>query len=446
MKRSWLGVALGLPVCALFVAVGCGDDEVFRDSDVPDATADAAADGDDPRQTRDGAAPDAGPGCADTTGVPARALLSINNFPTSELVAFDLAAKKVDGRFVYDGFTGTTSAGGAEPFVAQQAGDGVARLDAREPWKPVTRWSLALDDAGTSSEPVSVAGPPCGKQYVARLKRNAIAVLDGTQKGDAGGPVKTIDLSSFVDAEDKDGLVDPVAAVFVPARNRVFVLLANLDFTRIKQDVNKEFTSFCAPSKPTLIAIDPTTDTVVSLGGTGKNGGIALDGYNPSVSTSMVYDAVGDRFLVLSGGCKPETAPSTAGPLQRRRVESVSLATGQVTTLLSLDDRPELFPLSITYADTTRAAIGFYGEAYFWNPQETKLGAKVKGSLDYFAHDGKGNLVGTRATYFADGGAGPLEVWRVPFGDGGAAGEKLGENPFTDNSGFVSGVEIWPRP
>lgn len=78
------------------------------------------------------------------------------------------------------------------------------------------------------------------------------------------------------------------------------------------------------------------------------------------------------------------------------------------------------------------------------------LGAEIPGALDYVTHDGKGNVVGGRRTT-VDGGA-IVEVLSVPFtgGDGGkvdaAAVQKLGENPFTTNSGYLGGAEMWPRP
>ena len=71
----------------------------------------------------------------------------------------------------------------------------------------------------------------------------------------------------------------------------------------------------------------------------------------------------------------------------------------------------------------------------------TTIGAKISGAPGNFAYDGK-DLVGTRTSFLSDGGAGPLEVVRVPLeGDGGVT--TLAVNPFTDNSGFVGGVEVW---
>ncbi len=436
MKRSWMGLALGLPMAAVFVAIGCGDDEIFGAPDGGTSDGGELREADAPRA--DGGS-DGGAACGDSTGAPPRALLSINNMTTSELVAFNLDTKKVDGRLTYPGFIGLTSSLGSDPYLLQQSEDIVTRLDAKEPWKVVSSWSVKEGDAGYA-DPTAMVVPTCEKGYVVRFKRNTIAVLDTTKNVDGGAPVKTIDLTSLLQPGDADGLVDMISAFHVPQKKRLYVLLGNIDLKRVAAN---GYTALCAPTKPTIIAIDPSNDQVVNLGGAGPGGGITLEGYNPPLGTAFTYDAARDRFLVLSGGCNADQGDGGAGAVQRRRIEEVDLGTGKVKTLLSLDDKD--FPLGFTYVDQSRAAVAFYGQSFFWNPQENALGPAIDGSLDTFAHDGKGNLVGTRATYFADGGAGPLELWKVPFHDAGAP-EKLGENPFTDNSGFVSGVEIWPRP
>lgn len=433
-----MGLALlGLPAGAVFLAAGCGDDEVFGS---PDASTFEGGPGSDSQAPSPDGSAEAGASCGDSTGAPPRALLSINNATTSELVAFNLATKQVDGRVTYPGFIGLTSSLGTDPYLLQQATDVVARLDAKEPWKVVSSWSVA-DDAGASyADPTAMVVPTCEKGYVVRFKRNTISVLDTSKNVDGGAPTKTIDLSALLQQGDADGLVDMIAGVYVPQKKRLFVLLGNIDLRRVAAD---GYSALCAPTKPTIIAIDPSTDQVVSLGGTGTGGGIELEGYNPPLGTSFWYDAPRDRFVVLSAGCNTDLGDGGAGAIQRRRVEEVDLGSRAVKTLLSLDDQD--FPLGLAYVDATKAAIGFYGQSFFWNPSETKLGGAIPGTLDYFAGDGKGALIGTRATFFGDGGAGPLEVWRVPFDDAGAP-EKLGQNPFTDNTGFVSGVEVWPRP
>ena len=447
MKSKSLAVALCLsaPMAGLWVAA-CGDDEVFRDTDA------AAVDGGGTFETStnpETGTPDSStnPGCGNAAASPQRLLLSINNTTTSELVAFNVADKKVDGRYTYPGFIGLTSSLGSDPYLLEQATDVIARLDAKKPWEVVSSWSVAGDDktdgGRSNANPSTIVVPDCGKGYVLRYNRNKIAVIDTNQVGDAGPAQSYIDLASLLQPADQDGIVEMTSALYVPGKKRIYVLLGNVDLKKVASD---GFTALCAETKPSIIAIDTTTSQLVSLGGTAPGGGIALEGYNPAFGSPLAYDAARDRLIVLSAGCNAESGGGVAGAIQRRRVEEVDLATKQVKTLLSLDTQG--FPAGMTFINGTRAAISFFGQAFLWNPSQPTLGAEIPGGLDFAAADGKGNLIGVRAT-FVDGGPGPIEVVSVPFGDGGVVDAssivKLGQNPFTNNAGFVSGAELWPR-
>jgi hypothetical protein len=452
MSRKWFAVALVAPLGALWGA-GCGDDETLL---APDAgyfeggpTPEAA-----PSPTPDGGDAAVTPGCAsNAVGAPARLLLSMNNASTSELVAFNIADKKVDGRYTYPGFIGLTSSQGAVPYLLEEAKDIVAKLDPQRPWEITSSWNLAGDDrkdgGAAFAEPVAVVVPDCTKGYVLRFNRNKIGVIDTASVAEGGAPTGFIDLGPLVQPGDPDGLVEMTGAVYVPSKKRIYVLLGNVDFTKF----TASYDLLCSATKPSIIAIDTVTGQLANLGGTAPGGGIALGGYNPPLGASLAYDAARDRLLVLHGGCNQDQ-DGGAGPIQQRRIEQVDLATGVVTTLLSLDDKD--FPTGMLYIDGNRAAVTFaghvfgqLGRAYLWDPSAAGLGAEITGGLDYAAHDGKGNLVGVRAT--KDGGAaGPFEIVSVPFTDAGvvdaASVTKLGENPFTDNTGLVSGAEIWPHP
>ena len=337
---------------------------------------------------------------------------------------------------------------GSDPYLLEQATDIVARLDAKRPWEVVSTWNVAGDDrvdgGKPNANPSTVVVPDCGKGYVLRFNRNKIAVIDTTKVADAGAPESFIDLAPLLQPNDKDGFVEMTSALHVASKKRIYVLLGNIDLKKVALD---GFSALCADTKPSIVAIDTTTGQLASLGGTAPGGGIALDGYNPPLGTPLWYDAARDRLLVLSAGCNTDTGGGVAGPIQKRRIEEVDLATRQVRTLLSLDDKG--FPAGMIFVDGARGAVSFFGQSFFWNPSQTTLGPEIPGGLDFAAHDGKGNLVGARATFLGDGGAGPLEIVSVPFTDGGvdaSSVQKLGENPFTNNAGFLSGAEMWPRP
>ncbi|MBX3189341.1 MAG: hypothetical protein KF819_20120 [Labilithrix sp.] len=449
MNRKWFALAFVAPALGAW-AVGCGDDEIY--------------DGNDAGTLDGGPLPDVGPlpepdggppriGCGDAGGAPARLLLSFNTVPTSELSAFNLATKMVDGKNQYTSDFGTTYTFGADPYILAQEADRVIRLDAREPWKAVSSWNVrgddALDGGMPYANPSAIVVPSCTKGYVLRFNRNKIAVVDTDVVADGGAPASYIDLAPLLQAGDRDGIVEMTSALYVPGKNRIYVLLGNTDFTKIAGD---GYTALCADTKPTIAAIDATTGQLVSLGGTGPGGSIELAGYNPPLGTPLWYDAAGDRLLVLSAGCNTDLGDGGAGPIERRRVEEVNLATGAVKTLLPLDTQG--FPGGFVFIDQNRAALAFFGQAFLWNPAETTLGPEIPGGLDYLSYDGQGNIVGARVKYVMEDGSfvpGPVEIVSVPYTDAGAVDAAsvsvLGADPFTKNrGGFLSGAEVWPRP
>lgn len=441
-------LVLSAPVAG-FVVSGCGDDEVFRENDAGTFEAGTVPEA-GPSPDRDGGDAGVPSKCGNASGAPQRLLLTVNNTTTSEVAAFNLVDKKVDGRFMFGGRLGQTSSLGSDPYVVEQANDLVARMDAKRPWEPLATWSVLGDDKADggdpNAQPIAVVVPDCDKGYVLRFNRNKIAVIDTNKVADGGAAESYLDLSSLLQPGDDDGLVDMTSAIYVPSKKRIYVVLGNYDRTTVGPP---DYSLICKSTKASIIAIDTTTGQLVSLGGTAPGGGIALENYNPVLGTPLAYDAPRDRLLVFQGGCNTDAGGGAAGPLTKRAVEEVDLATGQTKTLVHLDDKG--FPGSFVFVDGNRAALTFFfpNQAFFWDPSQTTLGAEIPGAFDYVTHDGKGNIVGGRRG-MVDGGA-VIDILSVPFtaGDGGvdaAAVQTLGSNPFTANGGFLGGAEVWPRP
>lgn len=435
MRRTWTLALAAAPLCALAVAACTGDDEIYRDAKDGGAfeagpTADA---GPSPQV-------DSGPGalaCGDSGGAPQRLLVTIGGTQSGELAAVNIETNVVDGRLSIPApFGGTVATRNREPFVLAQETDVVSRLDPHQPWKAVSSWNVRGDDAvdggRPNANPSAIVVPGCGKGYVLRFNRNRIAVIDTSETVNGGAPKSFIDLSSLLQPGDEDGFVEMTSAIYVPSKKRIYVLLGNIDLKKVATD---GFTALCAATKPSIVAIDPETDKVVGSP-------MTLEGYNPPIGTPFWYDAEKDRFLVLSAGCNVDDGNGGAGAISRRRVEAVDLSTGAVTTLLSLDDKG--FPGAFEYVDANHAALAFFGQAYFWDPTKTTLGPEIVGGMDLFSSDGKGRLVGSRATYLDDGGAGPIQIVSVPLADAGPT--VILEDPFTKNTGFVTSAEVWPRP
>lgn len=454
LSRRWraLAIVFAGPTLAFAVtAAGCGDDEVFRAADgggfdvgpLPETGPTTQPDG------GDGGVP---PGCGNPASSPQRLLLTLNMTTTSELAAFNLGDKTVDGRFGYPGFLGQTSSLGTDPYVVEQANDIVARMNASRPWEPVSTWNVSGDDrkdGGPGAQPVNVVVPSCDKGYVLRFESNKIGIIDTNKVSDGGALEGYVDLSSLVQANDTDGRIEMTSALYIASKKRIYVLLGNWDRNKVADD---GFTGLCADTKPSIIAIDPTTNQVVSLGGTAPGGGIALEGYSPALGNQLAYDAARDRLLVFNYGCNVDTGGGVAGAVTRRNVEEVNLATSQAKQLLDLNSFGS--PGTLVLMDGSRAALTFFfpNQAFFWNPSQTTLGPEIPGSLDYASHDGKGNLVGARRVELDGGSSAKIEILSVPYtaGDGGtldaSAVQKLGENPFTKNLAYLGGAEVWPRP
>ncbi|HEX3771007.1 MAG TPA: hypothetical protein VHV30_09095 [Polyangiaceae bacterium] len=474
--RFFVFVALTASVSGGLWACGNGDDTTVPPSKPVDAGPDGTTEGGpgDAQARMDaaetaaeadtgaGADGDAGSGPADAGALPPRLLLSFNGTGTqSELSVFGVDSKKVEGDLLYDGFIGTTYIGPKAPWLLEQANDVVARLDPAQPWEISARFNVALNDTKDGgapySDPDAVVVGAADKAYVLRYTRNAIAVID--PRADGGSTVGSIDLSGEVQPGDEDGFVEMSAGVYVPSRHLVYVLLGNVD----KNDVALDgFTSLCASTVPTVVAVDTTSDTLVDLNGAAPGNGLALQGYGPIFGQgAMAYDAVNDRLLVLESGCNtPVTTPVTTdagdggdaggdagtvvtpGPLVKRQVEALSLFTGQSSVLVDFSATGE-FPNQLVYVNEHRALLQL-SSTYTWDPTSTTLGAAVPNAPDDWAFDGNDSLLGVSATYGTDGGFSGYAVTSVRIADGEVT--QLGTNPFMLKSGFFGGVQLWPAP
>ncbi|HLK36549.1 MAG TPA: hypothetical protein VKU41_07330 [Polyangiaceae bacterium] len=454
-------------------ALGCGNGDDTTTISPPDAAAEAgdatsSHDGEVPEAATEAGPPDgatsgaeaafmpdvAGDSGSDAAGVqetgappadagpPKRLLLSYNGSSQSELAAFGLDSRAIDGRLVYPGFIGATFVGRGAPWLLEQSVDVVARLDPGRPWVVGSSWNVALSDrpdGGYSySDPVGVVVTAGNKAYVLRYTRNDVAVLDASQGVDAGAPAGTIDLGGQVQAGG-DGVVEMSAGVYVASRQILYVLLGNID----KNNVGcNGYCFLCSTTHPTVVGIDVASDKLVDLNGSAPGTALTLDGYSPVFGTgAMAYDAAQDRLIVLETGCNETAADGGVGPIVRREVEELSLFTGASRTLLDLDTQG--FPQSLTYIDAHRAIVQL-DSTYAWDPTTSALGRTIPNAPDAFAWDGADALLGLSTRYGADGGLQGYDVVSVRIADG--AVTKLGADPFTLTGGFLGGVGLWPAP
>lgn len=459
MKRSWT-VLVGVLVASASGLLACtGDDNAVSPAEAGVDSAATPEDGGsesstvDSSTSSDSAAADssssteAGPGTdgGDATAPPTRLLLSYNGSNSSVLAAFGLQSGQTDGFLVYPDFIGATSITPAAPWVLEQSSDVVGSLDPQHPWVVQSSWNVALNDynpdagyANSYSDPLAVVAAGA-KAYVLRYNRNLVAVLDPSQIADGGAPASTIDLSASVQPAG-DGYVEMSAGYYDPTSQRLYVLLANID----RFDVaSNGYTQLCSATNPTLVAIDTTTDALVSLGDGGTSG-YALPGYGAAFGpATMVYDAPNNRLLVLETGCNVGETDGGVGPMVGRGIVAVSLADGSAQTVLDLT--ADAYPSGLYYVDAHHAFV-YLDTAYAWDPTTSTLGAPVANAPEAFDVDKQGNLVGITQATAADGGPGDWLVVSVNTTDGGVV--TLGTNPFPSDSGvgpgYLSGAQLWP--
>jgi hypothetical protein len=382
-----------------------------------------------------------------TSDAPPRLLLTQVAGMGGELAAFNVQTGMVDGRFTYVGF-GTTQGSSAGPFLLETGVDIVVRLDRDQPWIARSTWSVAMNDAFDGGEnyanPVQVIVTAPNKAYVLRYNRNRIAVIDPTQAVEAGAPTTSVDVSSLLQTQDKDGHVDMSGAVYDPVRKRLYVALANIDLGNV--DPMGYFLLCKQPANSsTLVAIDTTNDTLVNLGGAGLGGGVVLNGISPQYAGlgGVVFDAAGDRVLVMSTGCND---PGDGGPgaLHGRLIEAVSLSTN--TTMMLLDATAQDFPGQLVFVDPTHAIVSFgfgsFGKTFLWDPSTTTLGPAFDVSPELFDYDRKGAILGPR-TVTVDGGK-TVQVLSVFTSAPDAGSKVLGTDPFTKKGDYFGNAVVWP--
>ena len=260
--RNVVRVGLFLWFATGALACGSGDDS---SAPLPDASGSDASKQGDAQASEAGSLDGGADGSADVLAPPPRLLLSYNGSSTSELVAFGLESKAVDGRLTYPGFIGTTYVTPTSPWLMEQANDVVARLDPLQPWVIQSSWNVALNDETDSvfaepfSNPDGVVVGAGNKAYVLRYTRNLIAVIDSSVVADGGTPLHTIDLSSQLQTGG-DGYVEMTAGWYDASHQRVYVLLGNINRGDVSCDC---YCQLCSSTSPTLVAIDTTTDTLV---------------------------------------------------------------------------------------------------------------------------------------------------------------------------------------
>ena len=450
MKRSICGSGL----CAVLLAglAGCSSSSsggtVTTKSDAstkPDSGGTKPDGGHDAATSKPEAGEVSEGGVALDAGPPRTVLVTYAGTAPTTVFAVNLDTNAIVGKVTStdsDAITDTSNR--YAPFLINQHDGNVVLINSTT-WTADGNWSVALpvDGGVNGTDPVAVGVASESQVYVLRNTSNVIDVFDVTTPVDGGAPTTSIDLSSLVQPADEDGVVDPAAAVYVASSKRLYVVLENID-TYAVDDFMGSYDTICTQTISTVIAIDTTTNKVVSLNGSGPGGGIALAGFDP---TSAVYDAAGGRILLFEAGCNPAATSDGGAPgaLKQRGVEAVDLTAN--TSKVLLDASTQGFPGNLVYIDPTHAVVGFTYPtyvAYSWDPTSATLGAALPNAPQLFDSDGNGNLVGASVNY-GDGGSATTDIVSMSIATGKVT--TLQSNVIDlGTGGYLSSVGVWPRP
>lgn len=438
--RFWISCALVVSSSSLLVAACSGDDVTEGPADGGIAT-DGSIGSDGPFVV-DGSTPADGSVITDAgLSRPPWTLLSLNYKSESDMTAFSLDAGAVDGVLTYPATIGLASTTATGPWLLEQSNDVVVKLDPTAPWRGGPSWNVrgtdGFDGGMPYADPYQVVLGPAGKAYVPRFNRNGIAVLDTTQTGIASAPTKIIDLSSYLDPTDEDGVVDMVGAAYVAAQHRLYVLLGSFDLY-LTDPVG--YYTICGDFHSKIVAIDTDTDALVSPadGGSGDTAAVTLSGYN---ATMLVPDLTRNRLLAVNAGCNDRGVADSGipGALHMREVDALDLTTGVATKVLDLTVSG--FPSTVAPIDANTIAFGFdYYTGNVWDVTSSSLGAAITNAPDVFSYDGQGHLVGAKTDYLSDGGS-SKSIVSVDLSDGGST--ILAPVPLRQN-GFVGAAAFWP--
>lgn len=328
-----------------------------------DAGADVTSDAADESTADAASEPDAA-----EAGAKSWALFVGSDFSTTaELAVVDLAAGAVAGRLTSTDQDTLPYASGGRGFALHRTAGTVDLLDAAEPWK--VAHTVSVNDGDASSNPYAAVVAAGAKGYVVRFAANSLDVID-TGAGTVTGQV---DLSSALDANDPDGLVDVLDGAYDAASGRAYFLLSRIDQFDFSGP-GPDYVPRCLPVHAMIVAVDAQTDALVDLNGAAAGEGLELLGENPS---ALATDLAAHRLVVMQAGCyEPDDGGADAGVLRAMRgIEAVDLATGTSSWLYTTTDVDRLSYL--LWIGPTQAYVGKgYPTAWYaWDPTSASLGA-----------------------------------------------------------------------
>lgn len=275
---------------------------------------------------------------------------------STHLKVLDLATGAVKGELEQDGELSVHASNG-RAFLIDADRDRFVALDPTQPWQAAWTHEASSDDAPTPNAIVAAKDAA----YVLRAESNELEILSLAD----GAHVGAVDLASFVDPLDADGLVDVSDGFFDVTTGRVYVVLPR---TRHHDPQRR-----CSGSKALLVGIDAATRALVDLNGDAAGAAIELAGQRPA-SSGVVLDGSGLVAYLAQGGCVDGGALTGAG------VERVDLTSGTSSLVVTSD--ATVPPTKLLGVDDRRAFLQFASSTPLWrawDPTTTSLGSFENG-------------------------------------------------------------------
>jgi hypothetical protein len=378
---------------------GVGTDAALDQSALPDGRSpDASSDGNAPSETGE-ASTDAG-----DAGTQGFAVFVGSDFVggVAKVTAVDWGTKQIAGSTAFNNVTSGDALAftrGGRAFMLERSDDKLV-IQQAQPWLAAKTVDLTANAPANGNDPFAVISTGT-KAYVPLYHRNAIAIVDvnlGTVTG-------SVDLSSFTDAADADGLVDVFDGAYDPTSHRAYFLLQRIP--QLEQGIEPDRASHCISVQPAIVAVDTTNDQLVDLNGDAGGTAAVLLGQNPS---AFVPDLAGGRLLVVDAGCYSaeggtldEAGADAQASVVRsgRGIEALSLASGTSAWVYTHNAPGRLSGL--VWVDSTRAFIAidggkdeFYATHWHsWNPTTpATIGAEVTGFPLSARYLGNNKIVG----------------------------------------------------
>jgi hypothetical protein len=335
---------------------------------------------------------------------------------TTEVVAIDLATRKVVGRtqFAY-GEIFPIASGGRGFILEREKG----ALNVLTPTGTVARRILlgAADGAVVPLAPQDVVMVPGeSTAYVSLRDANSILIVDV----DAGVVTGSIDISAFMAPGDADGKVDAGKGFFDPAFRRVYFTLSRGDRTTM---ATPPYLLACPSHASMLIGIDTGTNGFVM--------GLGLDFVDP---VDVAFDPGRRRAVIVGSGCFED---ADGGQKRvRHGVESANIDT-MSSTILATQSESQAYDRVMVLADGTVIAGQINGLE--WRRVSTlgRFGCSYT-SIGFFPVIEQGDVVLSLAAYVAEG-----NVWELLRGAVfSSSQDQPMAIPFTKPPYTVSGVAI----